>query len=224
MSHSHDKLIGPSPPLGYAGPMSAPARRRRRRTLIGRWVAAAVATLIVGAMVIAAMLPSTSASPTQAKRIHCAWRLRTLGVALNAYVATHGRSPDSLGQLYLAGGIAPSDFLCPACADTAARGSTPDAVAADLTAGGHLSYAYVGAGLTAAAHPDTVVMFDQPMNHDVDRRDGGNVLFADGHLEWYNRAEFRTVVDRAAAGERPLLPRYLRATTQPTTQPGPRAP
>lgn len=220
MTESHERPTGPMPPLDYAGPMPAPERRARRRVLIGRWVAWAFVAVLVGSLVISVMLPSRGASRRQAGRIACAAQLRLIGKALKAYVTTHGQYPDNLSQLYLDGGVQPRDFLCPECPDTPARGSTPDAVAADLTAGGHLSYAYVGAGLRPATHPDTVVMFDFPTNHVRDRLEGGNVLFADGHLEWYNRAEFRTLVDRAAAGERPLLPRYLRAATQPTTQPG----
>lgn len=218
MIQSHDRPTGRMPPLDYGGPMPAPERRARRRVLIGRWVAWTVVAALVGALVISVMLPSACASPRQAERIACAARLRSIGVALNAYVTAHGQYPDNLGQLYLDGGVQPGDFLCPECADTPARGSTPDAVAADLTAGGHLSYTYVGAGLRPATHPDTVVMFDFPTNHVRDRLEGGNVLFADGHLEWYNRAEFRTLVDRAAAGQLPLVPRYLSTATQPTTQ------
>jgi prepilin-type processing-associated H-X9-DG protein len=193
-------------PLDYA----APQPQATRSALLARWGMTGLILLGVGAWAIWVITPSTSASRTQAKRIYCAANLRTLGAALEAYAKSHGgRYPDNLGQLVRAANVNPGDFVCPECADTPARGPTPDAVAADLAAGGHLSYVYAGAGLTTAAHPDTVVLFDHPANHALPGGtgvgDGGNVLFADGHVEWRNRAEFRPLLDRAASGQRPFV-------------------
>lgn len=203
-------------PLDYAGPTSAP-RRRRLMPLV---VKGSITAFLLLALLVAILLPSAGNARPQALRIACAANLRSLGQSIWMYSNAHaGAFPDTLERA-VAGGFVPDVrvLLCPGSADTPAQGATPAAQAADLTAGGHLSYTYVGTGLTQAAHPDTVIAYDHAGNHEGG---GGNVLFADGHVEWYNRAEFRTLVDRAAAGERPLLPRYLRAGTQPTTQPGP---
>ena len=224
MPHADDSAVPPGDarPLDY----SAPDPPATRSALLARWGMAAVILVGVGAWAISVMMPSTSASRTQAQRIYCAANLRTLGAALDAYAKSHGgRYPDDLGQLVRAANVNPRDFVCPQCADTPARGSTPAAVAADLTAGGHLSYVYAGAGLTTAAHPDTVVLFDHPANHALRGGggagvgDGGNVLFADGHVEWRNRAEFRPLLDRAASGQRPLVPRFPTSGPATATRP-----
>ena len=43
-------------------------------------------------------------------------------------------------------------------------------------------YVYVP-GLPESVHPSTVLMYCPAKNH---KDDGGNVLFADGHVEWFN--------------------------------------
>ena len=59
-------------------------------------------------------------------------------------------------------------------------------------AGGHLSYLYNGRGLsTGTATDQTVVAYEPLTNHE---NDGGNVLFGDGHVEFFNRAALQKIL------------------------------
>lgn len=47
----------------------------------------------------------------------------------------------------------------------------------------NLDYIYVGEGLTNSVSPDEPVLFERLSDHDH----GGNVLFGDGHVDFYSR-------------------------------------
>ena len=90
--------------------------------------------------------------------------------------------PDSLQELVLAGsGLSAEVFLCPSSNDDAAPATRPADIAASLAQPHHLSYTYLAKGLTTSAKPDTPLMAEPLDNHD---RDGVNILFADGHVDF----------------------------------------
>ena len=64
---------------------------------------------------------------------------------------------------------------------------TFQAVAEQLTEGGHLSYVYVP-GLSIRSPANTVLLYEQPTNHGTD---GINVLHVDGSVDWIPRGQAR---------------------------------
>ena len=119
--------------------------------------------------------------------------------------ANSGRFPDAINDVLLA-----DAFVCPSTNDTPAAGPTTRAVAADLTAGGHLSYVYVGKGLTNAAGGNTLagtVLAYEPLSNHGDRM---NVVYADAHVEWHDPATGGKIVAELRAGHNPPRPDRLR--------------
>jgi prepilin-type processing-associated H-X9-DG protein len=145
--------------------------------------------------------------------IESALNLRELGGSLLRYTNDHsGHYPDRLSDL-LRGGedIAPDMFIVGWGSATPAPGKTLNERADQMDAGGHCSYAYLGAGLTVKdVTPDMVLMYEADGNNPADSQI--NCLFGDGHAEILSapqaiEAIIKTVrqIDRLS-------------TTQPTTQ------
>jgi prepilin-type processing-associated H-X9-DG protein len=148
----------------------------------------------------------------------CPSNLRRIGQALVIHANEHGGVfPATLDAVFGEEYLTPDVFVCPVAGDTPAVGSTPAQVRAQFTAGGHISYVYVGAGLTTANGSDYVVAYDRPQNHGGD---GANVLLADGHVDWFAMPAFQRVLDEVAAGRVPVrIPTSSPApVTQPTTR------
>jgi prepilin-type processing-associated H-X9-DG protein len=207
-----------APPLDYAGPASVPPRGRG--PLVAKVTLALVLLLV---LLVAVLLPMTGRARPGAVRIACAANLRGVGQSVAMYANAHGGAfPDTLEQA-VATGYVPDVriFCCPGAKDTPATGGTPAAEAADLVAGGHLSYAYVGGGLTLAADRNTVIAYEHATNHEGQ---GGNVLFADGHAEWFAAAQLRAVTDWHAAGNGPQVWRRPAAPALPATRAAPMQP
>ena len=211
-------------PLDYAAPGPWRMSWGTERAL----EACVVVAIIV--LLVAILMPSHGGNRRGAERVACAANLRSVGQAIQMYANDHvGDFPDTLEHV-VAGGYVPDVriFLCPCSTntDTPAQGATRAAIAADLTTGGHLSYAYVGRGLTVKAGSDTVIAYEHATHHEGK---GGNVLFADGHVVWHSTAELRAVIDWYAAGKGPmikaggaaLLRPATRAAMQPVGRPAP---
>jgi prepilin-type processing-associated H-X9-DG protein len=171
--------------------------------------------LILGLLGVMAM-PLQMRGHDGSPRVACASHMRQIGTAILLYAnANQGRYPDRLERLLFAPGLPAKMLVCPVAGDDCARGPTTQAVADALTSGGHLSYVYVGAGLTKGCDQDTVALYEPPANH---RGMGMNVLFADGHVAILRAAEAREIADRIAAGERPVVWKGLGVRARPTTQ------
>jgi hypothetical protein len=81
----------------------------------------------------------------------CQSNLHRIDIAIQLYANDNdGRYPETLGILRETEDITPDAFICPSSDDTRAQGPTTQAVVADLTSGGHLSYIYLGKKLTKA--------------------------------------------------------------------------
>jgi prepilin-type processing-associated H-X9-DG protein len=114
-----------------------------------------------------------------------------------------GRFPDGFEQLLLTQDITSEVFCCPSSNDERATGeSTPD-LAKALSQPGHLSYVYAGKGLNASAPKDAVLAYEKPDNHN---KDGMNVLYADGNVEFVRRDDSARMVAEIAAGHNPPRP------------------
>jgi prepilin-type processing-associated H-X9-DG protein len=83
-------------------------------------------------------------------------------------------------------------------------GNSQAAIVQNLAGPHHLSYVYVGNGLTTSTvDGNTLVAYEPPDNH---QGDGMNMLFGDGHCEWLTPDRLKEDLAH-------------RSTTQSTTQP-----
>lgn len=202
-----------SPAAPRPKPVQSAAPSPSGRKISGRAVVAmsvgGAALLILLLVVI--LLPPLNRAREQANRVKCASNLRQVGQAVFIYASVNGgRFPDRLDKLLSYAGS--SVFVCPSGNDSPAPGATPQLQASNLYTGGHLSYVYVGAGLSTNAGfgnaPTTVVMYEPLANH----RDGINVLYADGSVQFLARPA-------AIAMIATLPPAATQPATGPSTQP-----
>ena len=104
------------------------------------------------------------------------------------------------------------EFVCPQSGDTPARGATTQEVAAEianspnpegLTNGskgkGHVSYIYLGRGMTREPPPSAVILYERLENHE----EGINVYFGDGHTEFILKEQAEKMLAELRAGHNP---------------------
>jgi hypothetical protein len=135
-------------------------------------------------------------------------------MAIASYAKDHkGEFPDDLKTVLENEDITAATLVCPESNDTPAFGPTTQATAAALLQPGHVSYIYLGKGLTTAtARIDTVILYEPLSNH---ASAGMNVMFGDFHVEWLTAAETTATLKRQAAAMRKAA-RYSE-TLSPTT-------
>jgi prepilin-type processing-associated H-X9-DG protein len=135
-------------------------------------------------------------------RVKSASNLRQIGQGILLYCNDHGGAfPDTFQAILLDGDITSDVFVSPMGSDTRAVDPTMQATADQLTEGGHLSYVYLGRGLTTkTVTDDTIVAYEKLSIAGY----GANVLFGDGHVEWRDAAFVAKIVDRAASGKFPV--------------------
>ncbi len=108
--------------------------------------------------------------------------LRDIGCALFVYADRHnGNYPDRLSDLLADQEIPPERFIVPWGSATPASGKTPQGRAAQMDAGGHCSYGYLGAGRTEKDLTAGMVLM-----YEADGKNPGGFvycLFGDGHGE-----------------------------------------
>ncbi len=150
------------------------------------------------ALLISILLPSLNRARETANRVKCASNLRQIGQAILLY-ANENRSayPQSLDQLVLTQDITAECFVCPSTNDTKATGNTPQAIVTDMAGGGHVSYVYVGEGMTSNVSPDAVVAYEPFGNH---ADEGTNILFGDGHVAFFSKARADRMIKQLEAG------------------------
>ena len=130
-----------------------------------------------------------------AKQVQCSSNLQQISSALSLYTTNNnGKYPAKLGTILQLGYVSPSVFVCPV------SGDTPAMQANSLEAGGHLSYIYLGQNFDQNTPDDAVVMYEKLGNHG---NQGTNVLFHDGHVEWYDATQTATLMAELNAGRNP---------------------
>jgi len=128
-------------------------------------------------LVLLVLLPSLSRARAQAKRVRCTVNLTIIEKGLFFYAEeNYGRLPaDPFPKLLRLGEIAPEMLVCPGSAVTKA----------DVANDPYACYVFVSgaAGLPLVGLPAparTVIVYEKKGHHP----DGGNVLLADGHVEF----------------------------------------
>lgn len=180
----------------------APEPPRHRRFLLP--VLFLVGTVIASAGIVAAMvLPRIRYASDELQMEQCAQHLRRIGEGMLAFALEHnGKLPydahgplESLAQLYPRYVDDPVVFVCP----EAPRAKTIAFPSNSALAGHGCSYLYdykraggslpASGGRAGSLDPDTIIMTDSPESRPARRggRGGGNVLCADGHVEWRDK-------------------------------------
>lgn len=172
----------------------------------GRGMAIAGLTLgcvgiVLSLLSIAVLLPSLNRARETANRVKCASNLKQIGAALLLYSnENQNQYPPDLETALATQDISSDAFVCPSGNDTPAPGADAATQAKNLSAGGHLSYVYLGKGMTNAEPPDKVVAYENPGAHGGD---GMNVLFGDGHVEFLANVTVQKMLDELKAGHNP---------------------
>ena len=175
-------------PLDYAKP---PPRRNVIRPAIVWTAIGAVSFCIISYLATV----NHQYPREQSNRVKCASNMRQIGQALQMWANDHGGNfPNQLSDV-LDEDLTASVFNCPDTDDTPATGATTRAIAADVTAGGHLSYIYLGKGLTTQAASDVVLLYEPLANH---QNQGMNVLFADGHVDFLQAKDVQPLLRQVA--------------------------
>jgi hypothetical protein len=131
----------------------------------------------------------------------CSSNLERIGMHAIFYATVHaGGFPGRLDELL--DELKPEDFIAPFTSDTPATGPTTRDVAAQLSAGGHCSYLYLGKGLTTAAPPGTVLAYEPLSNHQYNIR-GVHVLYTDGTVFFIPERQAKRLIAELEAGHNP---------------------
>ena len=115
-------------------------------------------------------------------RLGSASNLLQIGHAIVLYTKDHqGEYPDTFQTILLTQDLPGILFVSLMRSETPANGPTPQAIANQMAAGGHVSYIYLGRGLSVnTVTPNTILAYEM-----IPHAGGGtNVLFGDGHVEW----------------------------------------
>jgi prepilin-type processing-associated H-X9-DG protein len=180
--------------LDYANPRNRLAKRFNWML----WLVLLPAVLVLLTWLI---WPRFNSGRTVPQLIKSASNLRQIGLAILLYTNDHqGEFPDSFATLLQNEDVISSyEFVSPARSETPANGPTTRAIAGQLTAGNHLSYVYLGRGLSEKTlTPDTVLAYE------LIGPNGTNVLFGDGHVEWVDAALAAEIVAKASNGPFPV--------------------
>lgn len=174
----------------------------RRRAMVG----VVLGILGLTACGIIFFRPFVCSYPTgRPYRVQCASNLRQIGQGIFLFANDNaGKFPSQLGQLITGADINPEVLVCPDSNDMKATGANTQQILADFAKPGHCSYVYLGAGLTSkTVLADTVVAYENLADHGGD---GMNVLFGDGHVDWFNKNGATYLLKELQAGINPPRP------------------
>lgn len=140
------------------------------------------AAIMGSASLAAAALPALSNARSQANRVKSASNLRQIGQGIMLYAADHkGAYPANLGTLVTDVELNADVFVSPLSTTRVPpqiRNAPRDQQAAWINA--NADYLYIGANAKPTDGPGRVLAYEKPQF----AREGMNVLFNDGHVEW----------------------------------------
>ena len=139
--------------------------------------------LCMGSAMVSILVPSLSRARELSKRLVCASNMKAIGTAWKTYASDHpGEGIPSLDWLIDKGSIAPNQIICPS---------------SGLTESNYVIVRYEPGGSDRTTDSKVVVMYEPKTNHGGE---GGNFLFADGHVSFVRVPEYDQLV-RAAKGD-----------------------
>lgn len=186
-------------------------RPDERDSLPRGWVIAFTGVmLLMGVALLWLSRPPLSRASEQANRHKCASNLRQIAGALLIYANDFGGAyPLEIDALMRWDTIRHlpdhAVWCCPSSNGEASRARNVDDLLKDLADPKHMSYRYYGGGLTTASPKEAVLAIEYLSNHDGD---GGNILFADGHVDFYQKADYRKLLAELESGHNPPRPGY----------------
>jgi prepilin-type processing-associated H-X9-DG protein len=152
-------------------PAGSPGAPPRRQGVVLAAIIASAVALVVTALVFG-LLPRAR---ELAKRVVESKNLRSIGEAVLAYSESNGgAAPGNLQALVTAGLLTPKQLL------SSSSGHNPPACDYDLVV-----YAPSGGG--GSLKSDWILAYSDPQLH---QREGANILFLDGHVEFVKEPEF----------------------------------
>ena len=141
-------------------------------------------------LMISILLPALNKARETANRAKCASNMHQIGLAILLYQQDNNQAyPPDLTTLWQHEQLTGSVFVCPSSNDTPAAGP------AQLTSGGHLSYTYAPPAPGETPDATTPVLYETAAPHG---RDGSNILFGDGAVNFYNAASAKRLIDQVS--------------------------
>jgi len=127
--------------------------------------------------VVAIVLPAVVCSRERSRRTPCANNLKQLGLGMKMFAGDHDEMfPSKLVDIRRYMADQAKIFICPR------SGNKPGTIE---TVDGWTDYVYIS-GLSETNSPSEILMYCPIENHGGE---GGNILFLDGHVEWFNAEE-----------------------------------
>lgn len=205
-------LIVPLVPGLLAIVLGMVALRRARDTDVGAGAAlSGIATgtlglIVSGSLMVTYVMPAITQARETSRAAMCVENLRKIGQSMRTFAELNGgRFPDKLQTAVASGHLKPELLVCPESNDSVAPGVTMTDQSTHLHKGKHVSYTYVGDGLTTQSAPECVLMYETLDRHG----EGMHVLFVDGRVQFIGKVEAYKASARLNDGVNP-----------PWTQPG----
>jgi prepilin-type processing-associated H-X9-DG protein len=169
------------------------------------------------AMMLGILLPSLNRARETANRVKCGSNMRQIGQAILLHSnENRGRYPENLGIL-LNQDLSVEVFVCPS-GENALPPNHQQMKREELMEwiNANADYVYVGQGLNTTAGADVVVLYEKVDAHE---RQGMNILYGDGHVEFHTMASAQQQIQAAQQRlqNRPAQPRRPGQPGQPGT-------
>jgi prepilin-type processing-associated H-X9-DG protein len=145
------------------------------------------------ALGVSILLPALNRAREQANRVKSASNLRQIGLGGLMYANDHrGKLPDSLGKMIAEEDLTPQVFVNPR---TGSPPPPPDLPKEQWPqwVDEHSDYVWLGRGKTSAAPADAVLAYEKFDG----LKDGVNILYGDGHVEFQLMANAHQQIDAA---------------------------
>lgn len=134
------------------------------------------------AMGVSILLPALNAAKERANRVKCASNLRQIGQGCFLYANDHRKYPADLGTMVQAVDLHPEVMVCPSGDNSLPAHVRMGGVAAQVQwVNQNADYVYLGTTVRPNDPAEKILAYEKIDNH---QREGINLLFNDGHVEW----------------------------------------